>query len=195
LEAITGRRAVDWAREQASYLGKVAGSLGVPPERLEERLGNLQQEAKERERQIVMLQRRLAQEQLDRLQDQWIDVDGVAVLSAQVNLSDVARLREMGDRVREKMGSGVILLGTIIEGQARLVAMVTSDLVERGLHAGRILRPSAEIVGGKGGGRPEMAQGGGPNVERLAQAIQRVQATVSEEMSRVMSISPRTAAG
>ncbi|MGC9023793.1 MAG: DHHA1 domain-containing protein, partial [Chloroflexia bacterium] len=128
----------------------------------------------ERELQFVSLQRKLAQAQLDRLLGQVQVVDGVQVVAAQVDLPDVARLREVGDFLKERLGSAVIVLAAVIEGQARLVAMVTPDLVARGYHAGHLVRRAAEIVGGTGGGRPEMAQGGGRFPERLEEALSQV---------------------
>ncbi len=174
IEAVTGREAVAWARRQVRRLQELAAPLGVPPERLEERLRNLLEESREREQEIVALQRRLAQSQLERLLGQVQVVDGVQVLAAQVDLPDVARLREMGDVLRERLGSAVVVLATVIEGQARLVAMVTPDLVAKGYHAGHLVRRVAEVVGGTGGGRPEMAQGGGRFPERLEEALSQV---------------------
>ncbi len=174
IEAVTGRGAVSWARRQVRRLQELAAPLGVPPERLEERLHTLLQEGREREQQIVALQRKLAQSQLERLLGQVQVVDGVQVVAAQVDLPDVARLREVGDVLRERLGSAVIVLATVIEGQARLVAMVTPDLVARGHHAGHLVRRIAEMVGGTGGGRPEMAQGGGRFPERLGEALSQV---------------------
>ncbi|MGB9723278.1 MAG: alanine--tRNA ligase-related protein, partial [Chloroflexia bacterium] len=174
IEAVTGRAAIAWARRQVRRLQELAARLGVPPERLEERLHSLLEEGREREQQFVSLQRKLAQAQLDRLLGQVQVVDGVQVVAAQVDLPDVARLREVGDFLKERLGSAVIVLAAVIEGQARLVAMVTPDLVARGYHAGHLVRRAAEIVGGTGGGRPEMAQGGGRFPERLEEALSQV---------------------
>ncbi len=182
IEAVTGRGAVAWARQQVQRLEEIASPLGVAPERLEERLRNLLEEGKERERQIVALQRQLAQSQLHRLVEQVREVDGVKVVAARVDLPDVARLRELGDQLRNRLGSAVIVLATVVDGQTRWVAMVTPDWVRRGMSAARILRPSAEVVGGTGGGRPELAQGGGPDVQRLAEALAQVTSSVSAEV-------------
>ncbi|MGC8875137.1 MAG: DHHA1 domain-containing protein, partial [Chloroflexia bacterium] len=183
IEAVTGRGAIRWAREQAGRLEGIAATLGVPVSRLEERLQALQEEGRERERQIVALQRRLAQLQLESLLAQTRDIGGIPVLSGQVDLPDVARLREAGDMVKERLRSCVVVLASVIEGQSRWVAMVTPDVVARGLRADRILRPSVQLVGGSAGGRPEMAQGGGPQVERLPEALALVYETVRQEVA------------
>jgi alanyl-tRNA synthetase len=183
IEAVTGRGAVQWGRWQAQRLAEIAVPLGVSPEQLEERVQRLLEENKERERQIVALQRQLAQDQVQSLLGQAEEVDGVRVIAARVDLPNVARLRELGDTLRDRLGSGVIVLATVSGERAQFLTMVTSDLNARGLQAARILRPSAEIVGGTGGGRPEMAQGGGPNVGRLPEALSKVKDTVEQELT------------
>ncbi len=187
IEAVTGRGAIRWAREQAGRLEQVAAALGVPASRLEERLQALQEEHRAREREIVALQRKLAQLQLENLVAQARTVDGIQVVSGQVELPDVARLREAGDMVKERLRSCVVVLASVIEGQTRWVAMVTPDVVARGLRADRILRPSVQLVGGSAGGRPEMAQGGGPRVERLPEALALVYDTVRQEVAALAS--------
>jgi alanyl-tRNA synthetase len=181
LEAVTGRGATAWARSQAHRLVEQARMLNVPPVQLEDRIERLLEENKEKERRIVKLQRQLAQAQVSYLLEQTIQVDGVPVLSGRVQLPNMARMREMGDMIRDKLGSVIIVLGSVIEGQPRLVSMVTPDLVSRGYHAGQIMRRVTELVGGTGGGRPEMAQGGGHDVERLNEALAQTPTIVMEQ--------------
>jgi alanyl-tRNA synthetase len=181
IEAVTGRGAVAWGREQAQRLEEIAGPLGVSPDRLEERLQRLVEENKERERHVVALQRQLAQTQVQSLLGQAQEVNGVRVIAARVELPDVARLRELGDTLRDRLGSGVIALGSVLDERAHLLVMVTPDQVRNGLHAAQVIRPAAQVLGGTGGGRPEMAQGGGPNVERLGEALARIAHTVRQE--------------
>jgi alanyl-tRNA synthetase len=187
IEAVTGRGAIRWAREQVRRLEQLADRLGVPVARLEERLQALEEEARERERQIVALQRQLAQLQVEGLIAKARMVDGLQVVSGQLDLPDLARLREAGDMVKERLRSCVVVLASVIEGQTRWVAMVTPDGVARGLRADRILRPSVQLVGGSAGGRPELAQGGGPLVERLPEALALVYETVHQEMAALSS--------
>jgi len=102
------------------------------------------------------------------------DVDGVAVLAAEVEGADASALREAADAVRAKRGSIVLVLGSRTGGKVVLVAAVTPDLAERGLHAGRLAGEVAKAVGGGGGGRPHFAQAGGKNPEALPEALARV---------------------
>jgi alanyl-tRNA synthetase len=109
-------------------------------------------------------------------------VGGVKVLAVQVNVDDTALLREMGDWFRDKLGSGVIVLGTVLNDKPSLIAMVTDDLVRRGLHAGKLVQAAAQVVGGGGGGRPTMAQAGGRDAAKLPQALAKVESLVTEAL-------------
>ncbi|MCI0475314.1 MAG: DHHA1 domain-containing protein, partial [Anaerolineales bacterium] len=94
-----------------------------------------------------------------------------SILSAQVQVANADMLREIGDSLKDKMGSGIIVLGAAIDGKPSLIVMVTQDLVAQGYDAVQIIRPIAHIVGGGGGGRAAMAQAGGKDAERLPEAI------------------------
>ena len=108
-------------------------------------------------------------------------MDGVAVLTARVPVSNADSLREMGDYLRDKLGSGVVVLGSVINDRPMLVAMVTNDLIEaRGLNAAEIARGAAKAVGGGGGGRAEVAQAGGRDASKLDDALALVPELVRE---------------
>jgi alanyl-tRNA synthetase len=108
-------------------------------------------------------------------------VDGVTLLAAHVEVSDVSHLREMGDWLRDKLGSAVLVLGAEANEKPHLLAMITPDLVKQGYHAGNLVKALAQIVGGGGGGRPDMAQAGGRDVSKLAEALAQVPRLVSEQ--------------
>jgi alanyl-tRNA synthetase len=110
---------------------------------------------------------------MDQLLRQAVDVDGVRVISAELPLDSPKTLREIGDRVRDTMGSGVAVLGGVLNGKAALLALVSKDLTAR-IRAGEVVNAAAQIVGGKGGGRPDMAQAGGPMADKLTEAIRQV---------------------
>ncbi|MBN1484601.1 MAG: alanine--tRNA ligase [Chloroflexia bacterium] len=183
IEAVTGRPAVRWARQQRQQVEGLAELLGVAPKLLPERLQSLQEELKERERHIVDLERKLGQTQLSALLTQVQKIDGVPVLGARLDLPDVARLREVGDTLQNKLGQAILVLASVIDGQPRLVVMVGHELVSRGYHAGRILQQLSAILGGGGGGRPAMAQGGGGSPERLESALAKLADIVREQQA------------
>jgi alanyl-tRNA synthetase len=129
-------------------------------------------------KEIDGLNRELARQRFAAILEQTQPVGDVSVLAALVEAPNVETLREMCDWFREQIGSGVVVLGADIEGRPSLVAAVTSDLVERGVHAGRLVKEVARVVGGGGGGRPTMAHAGGRDSGRLPEALETVGAWV-----------------
>ena len=122
-------------------------------------------------KEAAVTQRDDSRRQADDIFGQVQQVNGVSVLAAQVSVASVEALREMGDRLRDKMGSGIVVLGGVFDDRPTVVAMVTKDLVSQGYKAGDIAQAAAKLMGGGGGGRPEVAQAGGREPERLADAL------------------------
>ncbi|NTV03790.1 alanine--tRNA ligase, partial [bacterium] len=181
IEALTGRGAELWVEQQAEALRDLAGRLGVPVAQVAERVDLLIGEGKQRQQELDALRGKLARASIEGLLD-TVRRDGPApVLAAQVQAEDANRLREMGDWLRDKLGSGVIVLGTVIGEKPQILTMVTPDLVGQGYHAGNLVKSLAQIVGGGGGGRPEMAQAGGRDVSKLGEAIARAPDLVAEQ--------------
>jgi len=181
IEALTGRGAEEWIEQQADTLRDLASRLGVPTFQVAERVELLLGENKQRQQELDALRGKLARASIEGLLD-TVRRDGpVPVLAAQVVAEDTNRLREMGDWLRDKLGSGVLVLGTVIGEKPQILTMVTPDLVGQGYHAGNLVKSLAQIVGGGGGGRPEMAQAGGRDVSKLADAIARAPELVAEQ--------------
>jgi len=109
-------------------------------------------------------------------------VDGVKVLAARTSAANVEALREMGDWLKAKLTSAVLVLALVQDGSPLLVSMVTPDLIDRGLHAGNIVREAAQVLGGGGGGRPETAQAGGKRLDKLPEALAKVPEIVRREV-------------
>ena len=128
---------------------------------------------KSMEKKVADLSRQLAGSDLDALFDNAVEIDGVKVVGAEIPLDSPKTLRDVGDKVRENLGSGVAVLGGAINGKAALLAIVSSDLTAR-IKAGELVNVIAKIVGGKGGGRADMAQAGGPMVDKIREAVQSV---------------------
>ena len=138
-----------------------------------ERTEKLLRRERELEKEIEALQGKLAARDSGDLMDRVRTIKGIEVLATVVEAADVKTLRDFGDKLRDRLRSGVILLGSRADGKAMLLCLVTKDLTER-FHAGKIIQTIAPIVGGKGGGRPDMAQAGGPKPENLEQAIEKL---------------------
>jgi alanyl-tRNA synthetase len=180
IEAVTGRAAQQLIQQHLETLKQAAALLGVPPEETYPRLRSLMARLQEREKQVKDLQRKLARARFEEMLTQTREVKGVKLVSLQVDAPDVAMLREMSDWFRDRLGSGVVVLATVFEGKPSLIATVTEDLIKRGLHAGKLVKEVAQVVGGGGGGKPTMAQAGGKDASRLDEALAKVDALVSE---------------
>ncbi len=184
IEAVTGRGALAAIHALRERQEHAAALLKSPVEELPQRVERVQQELRDAEREIEALNRKLARADFQSLLDDVIEVAGIPVLAARVDVPDVATLREMADWFRAKMQGGVIVLGTVVNEKPLFIAATTNELhKERGLHAGNLVRDLAKRVGGGGGGRPDMAQAGGRDAEKLDEALAQVPALV-EGMAR-----------
>jgi alanyl-tRNA synthetase len=170
LEAVTGEGAIAYVELLEDGRKQLAQTLKTDPNELVQRVTKLMDQAKLFEREIQSLKSKLVSGSAGDVMSQVKDVNGVKVLAAEVPASTVAELRQFADQYRDKIGSGVVVLGAVIDNKAALIASVTKDLAGK-VHAGNIIKALAAKVGGTGGGRPDMAQGGGPNTEALATTL------------------------
>ncbi|MFO7539874.1 MAG: alanine--tRNA ligase [Chloroflexota bacterium] len=171
VEAVTGRAAWELIAGRLDTLERVAHLLNAPISEVETRLAALLTEQRALQKQLEKLQRQSARSQFESLLEQMQTVSGVPLLTAQVDVADVDALREMTDWFRDKVGSGTAVLATVINNKPLIIATVTDDLIRRGLKAGDLVREVAKIVGGGGGGRPNLAQAGGKDPAKLPQAL------------------------
>jgi alanyl-tRNA synthetase len=172
VEAVTGRGAYHYVAERLAQLERLASKLNAPVAEVETRLEAVLAENRAVTRELEQAQRRLARGQFDELLSQVREVDGVRLLTARVEVGGVEALREMADWFRDRVGSGAAVLATVSDGKPVIIATVTDDLIGRGLKAGDLAREVALIVGGSGGGRPNMAQAGGRDPEKLNEALE-----------------------
>jgi alanyl-tRNA synthetase len=184
VEAVTGRGAVDFVENQLERLQRVAAHLGVPPQDLEQRVGELQRDLDEAQKEIDRLQQHLAHQEFESLLAQVETVDGTSMIAARVEVAGVDGLREMTDWFRDRLTSGVFVLGTVTDDRPALVASVTSDVVERGADAGELARRMGQVMGGGGGGRPTMAQAGGSDPSKLNQALDQASVILREQLEQ-----------
>jgi len=170
IEALTGGNAIRTIHEQEQTIRSIADLLKSEPGKVETRIQKLIEQQKELEKEMATLQSRLNSERSGDLIDQAQEINGIKVLAARTDGLDGKKMREMADQLRDKLASGVIILGGENDGKAALLVAVTSDLTDR-LQAGTIIRSLAEQVGGRGGGRPELAQAGGSEPKNLDKAL------------------------
>lgn len=171
VEAVTGRNTDTALIERHALLEALAQHLKSSPAELSSRVSGLLEELDRERKRAVSMERELARRQAESLIAQAQTVDGVTLLTAQVSASSAESLREMGDWLKSKLGSGIVTLGALVNDKPAFVAFVTPDLTAKGYHAGNIIREVAKVAGGGGGGRPEMAQAGGKDKEKLAEAL------------------------
>jgi alanyl-tRNA synthetase len=172
VEALTGREAVKYIQSQLDLLHTIAGNLGTTPDNVLNRVEGLQNELSSTRKKVEELQRKLAKYSFDEMINNLEIINGKQALIAQLDGVPGETLREMADWFRNKVAEkGVLVLGSDIDGKPMIVVALTDDLVKSGLKAGEIIKPVAEIVGGGGGGRPNMAQAGGKDSSKLAQAL------------------------
>ena len=175
IEAISGRAAERMVWERFKREERVAQTLQTSSAEVEERVQSLMAELDSLHREQEAMERRLSLQAAEGLLTQAQDVDGVTVLSARASAASADSLREVGDYLRDKLGSGVVVLGAVVNDRPMLVAMVTRDLIEStGLNASDIARGAARVVGGGGGGRPDVAQAGGRDASKLDDALAQV---------------------
>jgi alanyl-tRNA synthetase len=173
LEAVTGTGALGYVRRMEGELGEAGRLLRAGSFEIAARVAKLQAELRERDKEIEKLRRKLASGGGRDLVSEARDIGGVRVLATRADVADPKALREVTDQLRDKLRSGVIVLAGVEGDKIALVAMVTPDLVGR-FNAGKIVGEVARALGGKGGGRADMAQGGGSQPELLDGALERV---------------------
>ena len=183
IEAVTGRAAEGLFVDYAAKLSAISERLQTPVSGLEARLDSFLQESEELKKRLAASERTALRAEAESLLGQVVDVDGVKVVAGRTSAGSAEAMREMGDFLKAKLSSVVVVLSAVINSSPSLVAMVTPDLVERGVHAGNLARDTAKVMGGGGGGRPEMAQAGGRQVEKLDEALQGVPERVRSSLS------------
>ena len=172
IEAVTGRGAQHLMQQRLAILDSTAAFLGCRPDEVDRKVLSLLDDIQKAQREVGKLRRRLSKLESESLLSEVQEVHGVSVLAVQVEAADADSLREMSDWFRERMQSGVIVLAAVFDAKPNFVAAVTPDLVQRGLHAGQLVKAVAQVVGGGGGGKPNLAQAGGRDASRLASGPQ-----------------------
>jgi alanyl-tRNA synthetase len=174
IEAVTGRGADDFVSQRLTLLDGVASQVHAAPGELSQRLDALLEEVEQSRKEAASTQRENSHRQAENLLAKVQEVNGIKMLVTEAEVSSVEALREMGDWLRDKLGSGIVALGSVVNGKPNLVVMVTQDLVAKAYHAGETVKAAASVIGGGGGGRPDVAQAGGRQPGKLSEALQTV---------------------
>jgi alanyl-tRNA synthetase len=180
IEAVAGEPAFAWIQQVFAGQARLGGMLSASDiEETCDRVAALQASLKAAEKKAAELSKELASSDLDSVLKNAVEVNGVKVVSAEIPLEDAKILREVGDKVRNQLNSGVAVIGGVVSGKAALLAIVSKDLTGR-IKAGELISRVAALVGGRGGGRPDMAQAGGPMADKVGEAVAAVPGIVKE---------------
>ncbi len=173
IEAATGQRALDYVQKDQSLISSAANMLKGAKEDLVLKIEALVKDKKNLEKTLDALKAKIASKSVENVDETIKEINGVKVISKKVDIENPSQLRDLADKFKTKIGSGVILLGAKSNGKALLISIVTDDLTKK-FKAGDIVKAAAKLVGGGGGGRPDMAQAGGTKPENLDKALESV---------------------
>ena len=182
IEAVTGKEALKHYQAQEDEIKEICRLVKSTPDKLLSRLEQLLAEQKETAKELEKLKAKMAGGAADEMLSGKVEIGGVAVLAAEVKDMDGNALRTLGDQLKQKLGSGVVVLASGKDSKVNLMAMATDDVVKKGVHAGNIIKAAAAVCGGGGGGRPNMAQAGGKDASKIADALEKAKAVVAEQL-------------
>ena len=182
IEALTGRNVTAYYQEMEEKLAETARILKTTPASLIERAEHLMTELKSLQSENESLKSKAAKEALGDVMDQVVEVNGVKLLATKVSGVDMNGLRDLGDQLKVKIAEGVVVLMSDLDGKVNMVAMATDGAMKKGAHAGNLIKGIAALVGGGGGGRPNMAQAGGKNPAGIDEAIKKSAEVLKEQI-------------
>ena len=181
IEAVTGARAVEWVEADEDRLHRLGGLINAGRDDLEDKLAKLIERNRKLEKELDQIKSRLASAAGSDLASEAVEVNGAKVLAARLDGVDPKALRDTLDQLKNKLGSAVILLAGVNGDKVNLIAGVTKDLTDR-CRAGDLVKVAAELVGGKGGGRPDMAQAGGTDPDGVPAALELARRWAAERL-------------
>ena len=182
IEALTGDGLMSYYQETEKELHEAAKTAKATPSSLTSKIEALLEEIKTLHSENEKLKSRLAKDSLGNVMDQVKEIKGVKVLAARVNDVDMNGLRNLGDQLKDKLGEGVIVIASVQDGKVNLMATVTDEAQKKGAHAGNLIKSIASLVGGGGGGRPNMAQAGGKDPSGVEACLLKVAEVVGEQL-------------
>lgn len=183
IEATTGMNTYRWAEKVESVNAKASAMVKAAPDQLIDRIQEMDDQLKEKDREIASLKHQQADSEAGELLNKIQTIQGVKVLIAEVKAEDVNEMRDLSDMMKDRMGSGIVVFGKADTDKANLIATATKDIVKKGFHAGQLIKQIAKTVGGGGGGRPDMAQAGGKKPAALDQALSQAENIIAEQLS------------
>ena len=182
IEALTGDGVFAYYKEIEKRQGEIAAMLKTSPAEIEEKIAHLQAEVKTLHSENEALKAKMAKDAVGDVMSQVQEIKGVKLLAVALDDVDMNGLRDLGDQLKEKLGEGVVVLASVAGGKVSLLAMVTEEAQKAGAHAGNLVKGMAAIVGGGGGGRPNMAQAGGKNLDKVPEALKEAASLLADQI-------------
>ena len=183
IEALTGNGVIAHFEEIEQELHDAAKAAKAEPANLKKKIETMLEEIKELQAENAKLKNKLAKEALGDVLSQVVEVKGIKVLATSVPDVDRDELRNLGDQLKDKLGEGVVVLASALNGKVSLLAMATDGAMKKGVHAGNLIKAIASCVGGGGGGRPNMAQAGGKNPDGISEAMEKVKTVLESQIN------------
>ncbi|MFZ5943346.1 MAG: alanine--tRNA ligase [Bacillota bacterium] len=184
IEGVTGLQALELIKSKEQQLLQAAVLLKTNTRDLVSRVEQVINQLKETEKELEKLKSQSSQNQVGQLLDRTREINGIKVLTSEVEAADIENLRSLADMFRDKLGSGLVVLGSRSASKVNLVAAATKDILGKGIHAGNIIKEVAKHTGGGGGGRPDMAQAGGKDPQKLSEALGLVENIVKQQLQQ-----------
>ena len=181
IEAITGRAAINYMEELSNITDELSSAMKVSKDELPDKINNLKKEAKDKDKEIQKLNNELLKRSMEQILDQYEEVGGIKLFALRLKDKDANSLREIADKIKDNNESCAVLLASDLGSKALFVAAVTKDLVQKGINAGNMVKEAARTAGGGGGGRPDFAQAGGKNPQKIDEAIEAVKRAITEQ--------------
>ena len=182
IDALTGKAVTEYYNKLEKELEDAAKAAKTEPQKLTLKIQSLYDEIKSLKSENESLKKKLANNSLGDVMNQVKEVKGVKLLASKIADMDMNGLRDLGDSLKDKIGSGVIVLAAENDGKVNLVVMATDDVISKGAHAGNLVKAIAPVVGGGGGGRPNMAQAGGKNPAGIDDALKKAEEVLAEQV-------------
>lgn len=184
IEAITGLGVYEYLLELDKEIDEISHRLKANRNNILDKAQSLAEEVRSKDKEIEKLKSLLAKDISQEIIDSAVDVEGIATIAYKLEGMDMDSLRNLGDQIRDKIGSGVVVLASINKDKLSFLAMATKDLLSKGISAGNIVREVAKVTGGNGGGRPDMAQAGGKDITKLDEALALVAELIKQQLKK-----------
>lgn len=182
IEAITGKAVYNYLKEKEEVIANVCANLKTKEDSLSQRVTSLLEENKNLGKELHEVKTKMSLQSIESVLDSKVDINGVNLVTTKFNGMDMNTLKDVADKLRDKLCSGVVVLANTADDKVNFVVTATEDVVKRGIHSGNIVREVATIAGGKGGGRPNMAQAGAPDVTKVDEALNHANEIVKQQI-------------